>query len=945
MNVVREFYAWVKRTGAAAGLLLGSMLVGIGLLALAGFAPAVLSMGSAIMFALAILGLGIASTVAWFFNRSLKGEQHRVKKLSALQDQYGLAEDLAMLGSWVYHVKDDRFHWSGGSFGVFGINPAQGVPSANGFAVCIHSEDQQRWREALSRSVNTGADMRLEFRYLRNGKGVIHVRCAARAEKNRHGDVVRIAGIMQDTTAVRAMANQLTRSEAKFRDLSQISSDWFWETDADHKLTFISDSGISALGPWIRAAIGKQRWDTPERAFPGIDWQGHRVTLDARKPFNDFIYARIDPQGNLVFLSVGGRPQFDDQGQFTGYRGIGRNVTEEKERRMLLEIESNMAIEMREQTDPQKVVELTIQKICEMMGWSGGAHLKLAGSNKVLAVAESWGLAGFNEMIASLPATFEMKEGSIEHKSWASRKAVWVADMSQHTEFSQRYSADELGLRAAFMAPIVNEEARVMSALLMFGKISFRADRFISQVAEILSRNLSLYLQRKAAERRLTRASLHDALTGLPNRMYLTHQLEARLKRGEPLALLYVDLDRFKIINDTLGHQTGDQVLIEVTRRTKEALRPQDIAGRIGGDEFIILLTKLEEPTEVEAIARRLLAALEKPFVFGGKAYFLSGSIGVALAPRDGTDSKLLIKCADSAMYVVKSEGKNDVRFFSAELSDERTEQLQLAAEMPAALKKGEVSLYYQPILNLEKRVLVGMEALIRWHHPQFGLLMPDSFLPIAEQSNLIREIGIWSIRRAIQDRMTIGIDRFPDAPVSVNISAKQLSEDGFLGMIQNSLDDLKFPASLLRLELSESSFIQDPQRAQGLIKSLRDLGVSVIIDNFGTGYASLSYIKNLPVDGIKIDQTFIRNMSNDRGNAAIVQAVQTLAEQMGMKAMAEGVETAEELRALRQAQCLVIQGEFISEPLPLQRLQGFIDSLPVMRQLHQAEDVKASAA
>jgi diguanylate cyclase (GGDEF)-like protein/PAS domain S-box-containing protein len=943
MEVAKEFYAWVRATRAALGLIIGSMLLGVGLLVLAWLMPSLLGFGTALLIALASIGLSILGSMAWYFKFSLGDERHRVKRLTAIQDQYGLAEDLAMLGSWIYSVKDDRFDWSKGCFDVFGVSKVEGVPSPKGFSVCIHPEDQSRWRDALSKSIEGAADMRLEFRYIRSGNTTIHVRCAARSEKNRHGEVVRIAGIMQDTTAVRAMANQLTRSEAKFRDLSQISSDWFWETDAEHKMSFISDSAISALGPWIRTALGKHRWDITERAFPGVDWQSHRVTLDARKPFNDFVYARIDPQGNLIFLSVGGRPQFDDQGVFTGYRGIGRNVTEEKERRMLLEIESNMAIEMREQTDPQQVVVLTIQRICNMMGWSGGAHLRLAGTNKALTVAESWGLAGFSEMIHSLPKSFAMDEGSIEYKSWATRKAVWVSDMSNHPDFAKRYSADELGLRAAFMAPIVNEDSRVMSALLMFGKISFRADRFIAQVAEILSRNLSLYLQRKAAERRLTRASLHDALTGLPNRMYLTHQLEARLKRGEPLALLYVDLDRFKMINDTLGHQTGDQVLIEVTRRTKEALRPQDIAGRIGGDEFIILLTQLDEPTEVEAIGRRLLAALEKPFVFGGKAYFLSGSIGVALAPRDGTDSKLLIKCADSAMYTVKSEGKNDVRFFSAELSDERTEQLQLAAELPAALKKGEVSLFYQPILNLEKRIVVGMEALIRWHHPIRGLLLPDSFLPIAEQSNLIREIGIWSIRRAIQDRITIGIDRFTDAPVSVNISAKQLSEDGFLGIIQSSLDEFKFPASLLRLELSESSFIQDPQRAQGLINSLRDLGVSVIIDNFGTGYASLSYIKNLPVDGVKIDQIFIRNMANDRGNTAIVQAVQTLAEQMGMKAMAEGVETAEELRALRQANCLVIQGEFISEPLPLQRLQGFIDSLPVMRELHQADSAKTN--
>ncbi len=942
MNELRQFFSWLKAHSKASALLGLVLAIGIALIVAQSMGWAVLQNIPVALFVLLAFGLALVSLGAVYIYSNLEREKLQVKRLGALQSQYGLAEDLALLGSWVYDVKQDRYDWSDGSFTVFGIDHTTGVPSSKGFFICIHPEDQDRWKMAHKQGLRKGKDVKIEYRYIKNGRDTIWVRSVARCEISDTGRVLRMAGIVQDVTAIRAMAAQLSRSEAKFRDLSQISSDWFWETGEDHSVNFISESAVSALGPWVRQSIGKTRWQLSDVGLPGVDWEGHRTDLEARRPFNEFIYTRINPDGHLLYLSIGGRPQFDDTGTFIGYRGVGRNVTKEREQQLLLEIESDMANIMREQTDAAQVINIVMSSVCGHMGWIGAVQLnKLDGTNAI-RVGETWGEAKFVNMLDALPETIALTQGSIEQQSWSSGKAIWVSDVDQHPAFAERYSTIDLRLKTAFFAPIVDENGEVMSSLLMFGRVSYRADRFISQIAEVLSRTLSLYLQRRTAEKRLTRASLHDALTGLPNRMYLTHQLESRLKRAEPVAVLYVDLDRFKIINDTLGHQVGDQVLIEVTRRISEAIRDQDVAGRIGGDEFILLLDKLESPEEIESISRKMLASLEKPFIFSGRAYFLSASIGVSISPRDGTDSKLLIKCADSAMYQVKSEGRNDIRFFSANLSDERTEQLQLAAELPLAIQRNEVTLFYQPILAIATRKLAGMEALMRWNHPTRGLLLPDAFLGIAEQSNLIRELGLWSIRKAIDDRTRLGIDKLGDAPVSVNISAKQLSEDGFLELIRNTLAEKNFPAKLLRLELTESSFIQDPERTAGLITGLRNLGVSVIIDNFGTGYASLSYIKNLPVDGVKIDQNFIRNLETDRDNNAIVQAIETLAKQLGMKAMAEGVETAAELRALRNLDCDVVQGEFISHPLPIDRLIEFVESLPVMRDLHLVQDSAA---
>jgi diguanylate cyclase (GGDEF)-like protein len=463
------------------------------------------------------------------------------------------------------------------------------------------------------------------------------------------------------------------------------------------------------------------------------------------------------------------------------------------------------------------------------------------------------------------------------------------------------------------------------------------------QLAEILSRTMSLYLQRKNAEQRLIHASLHDALTGLPNRVYLTHQLEDVLRMGKPAAVLYVDLDRYKLINDTLGHSVGDQVLIDVAKRLRESIRRTDIPGRMGGDEFVLLLPELRDRAEIEQIARKVLAAIERPFVLMNRAYFLSASIGVAISPDDGTEAQLLIKCADTAMYQVKSEGRNNVRFFVGDVSDERSDQLQLSAEFPLALQRGEIDLCYQPVLAVGARRLVGVEGLMRWRHPTRGLMLPERFLPAIEQSNAMREIGIWAIRRALDDRVEIGLDRYEDVSISVNISPRQLAEDGFLAQLNSMLAERHFPTSLLRIELTENALIDNSEKTISLLTELRRLGIKVIIDNFGTGYASLSYLKNLPVNGLKIDRTFIRGLPEDRGNAAIIQAITTLAGKLGLEAMAEGVETAAEMKALRAFDCENMQGTFISEPLPLSQLKDFLDTLPQLRQLHLLKSENAS--
>ena len=897
-----------------------------------------------------------AAASSWHLGRQealqLASLRQRAAELQELNAQHAMAEYLGAFGTWTIERRADgkgssRFVWSSGCFRLFGFPAAGGEPALLQFADAIHSDDRERWTQAHRRALRQGGEARIEYRFLPEGRDPIWIRSVGRAERDDGGQIVRVSGMAQDITGIRAIQQQLAASEAKFRELTQLSSDWIWESDSHHRWSYLSESASVVLGRWVLALVGRAVWELPttQQAFEQPDWGRLRACMESQAPIEDFEYPVIDPEGQVRFLSISGRAIFDAGGHFIGYRGVGRNITREKQQRLLLKIESDIATIMREQSDPERVVTAILITLCGVIGWSGGAHLTRLPGREAYAVQERWGYPAFTRMIADLPESVPLLTGTAEGRAWETGRAHWANDLALEPQLAQRFQAERLAAQAIFLAPILDENGKVLSMLLFLSPASFNAERFFDQVAEILSRNLSMYLQRKAAERRLTHRSLHDALTDLPNRVYLTHQLETRLARQEPAAVLYIDLDRYKIINDTLGHSVGDQVLIEVAQRLRDTIRSQDVAGRIGGDEFIVLLSNLAERAEIERIARRILGAIEKPFVLMNRAYFLSASIGVSISPDDGSDATLLIKCADSAMYQVKSEGRNDVRFFAGGMSDERSEQLQLAGELPLAMQRGEVDLHYQPILDVADRRVIGFEALLRWQHPTRGLLLPDRFLPVAEQSNLIREIGLWALRRAVEDRIELGLATCPDAAVSVNISARQFTEDGFLSSLNALMNERAFPPRLLQIELTESAFIEHPERTVTLIAELRRLGVRVIIDNFGTGYASLSYLKNLPVDGLKIDQVFVRGLPEDRGNAAIVQAITTLCAKLGLQAMAEGVETLEELKALRSLDCDRLQGTLIAEPLPYPRLAAFLETLPEVRRMHLVQAGAAPAA
>ncbi|MBW7902962.1 MAG: EAL domain-containing protein [Rhodocyclaceae bacterium] len=426
--------------------------------------------------------------------------------------------------------------------------------------------------------------------------------------------------------------------------------------------------------------------------------------------------------------------------------------------------------------------------------------------------------------------------------------------------------------------------------------------------------------ERKAAQERIEYLARHDPLTGLPNRMTLADRLEQALAHAERtqtrIALLFLDLDRFKTINDSLGHPVGDALLQELTRRLKGAVRETDTVSRLGGDEFVILAGGLGDPEMAADIAAKILAAVHRPFLVDSHRLSTSTSIGITLYPDDGADFDTLLKKADIAMYHAKDAGRNTYRFFTEQMNAHAHERLLVQNHLRQAIERNELVLHFQPQVALDSGRIVGVEALVRWRSPELGLVPPDRFIPMAEESGAIVDVGDWVLREACRQARAWCDEGLPALPVAVNISALQLRHGDFVERVLRTLDETGHDPAMLELEFTESILIQDIARVLDQVRRLKAIGISIAIDDFGTGYSSLAYLKQLDVDRLKIDRSFIRDIGSDPDDDAIVRAVTQMARSLRLKLIAEGTETVEQTRFLLAEGCCEAQGFLYSPPL-----------------------------
>jgi diguanylate cyclase (GGDEF)-like protein len=431
------------------------------------------------------------------------------------------------------------------------------------------------------------------------------------------------------------------------------------------------------------------------------------------------------------------------------------------------------------------------------------------------------------------------------------------------------------------------------------------------------------------ADQRIEYLATHDGLTGLPNRemfnQLLHFAIEAGRRHRREFAVLFIDLDRFKTINDSLGHEAGDTLLVEVGRRLRASLRASDVVARLGGDEFVVILEDAAERADVETATRELLSALRQPIRLSGHECHTTASIGIAMYPSDGSDVQTLTKNADMAMYVAKEDGKNSFRFFTQEVESHSIERLMLESAMRHALERREFALHYQPKIDAATGGMTGVEALLRWTHPDLGLLPPQQFIPLAEETGLIVPIGRWVLREACAQNMAWQHSGLWPITMAVNLSPRQFSDENLLQDIDDALAASGMPPDLLQLEVTESMVMRNVPRAVKVLDAIKGRGIRLAIDDFGTGYSSMSLMKQFPIDTIKIDRSFVRDLAEDAGDQAIAQAIISMGKALGLTVIAEGVETIEQEGFLRDHACDEMQGYLFSKPVPPEKLADLL--------------------
>nr|WP_249158630.1 GAF domain-containing protein [Bradyrhizobium jicamae] len=525
-------------------------------------------------------------------------------------------------------------------------------------------------------------------------------------------------------------------------------------------------------------------------------------------------------------------------------------------------------------------------------------------------------------------------------RAYRSRRACIINDYfaDPHTRaFHEQALRD--GTKAGASFPLI-VKGNVVGVMIF---VAIEKDTFTPEFAELLQRladNLAFALEnfdradaKNKADERIEFLASHDSLTNLPNREMFNELLRQAIARADrhqrQFGVLFIDLDRFKVINDSLGHDAGDMLLVEIANRLRGALRASDVVARLGGDEFVVILEETTERADVERIAGELLSVLSQPMLLSGHECHTTASIGIAMYPTDGADVQALTKNADLAMYLAKEDGKNGFRFFSGEIKAQSIERLTLENALRRALEREQFSLHYQPKVDMASGQISGVEALLRWTHPELGMVSPGQFIPLAEETGLIVPIGRWVLKEACAQNMAWQRRGLRPVTMAVNLSPRQFADPHLLNDVDEALGASGMSAVLLQLEVTESMVMRNVTRAVRVLDAIQSRGIRLAIDDFGTGYSSMSLMKQFPIDTIKIDRSFVRDLPNDSEDVAIAQAIISMGKALGMTIVAEGVETSEQQEFLRAHACDEMQGFLFSRPLPPRDLAELLRPAP----------------
>jgi diguanylate cyclase (GGDEF)-like protein/PAS domain S-box-containing protein len=696
------------------------------------------------------------------------------------------------------------------------------------------------------------------------------------------GTIYALCGISTDITARKEAELRLANSEAQYRTLADSGQALIWTAGTDKLCNYFNKVWLEFTGRTLAQELGNG-W--AEGVHPD-DLQRcieiYSAAFDRREKFS-MDYRLKNCHGDYRWIEDQGCPRFDATGEFIGYIGYCLDISDRKKDEAFL-LKLSLAVEQ----SPASLVITDLEGNIEYV-------------NKTFSTVTGYDL---NEVLGKNPRV--LKSGKtptatyVEMWNQLTHGHAWKGEFINRSKFGREY------IESVVISPVRQADGRITNYLAVKQDIT----------------------EQKRVAERVENLAHFDQLTGLPNRALLNERFSFALSRAqrnkEKIAVMFLDLDRFKNINDTLGHSIGDQLLLEIAFRIKASIRDQDTVSRLGGDDFILVLPDIDADGATH-VAGKLIAEISKPCHIENHELVSTPSIGIVIYPDDGTDFETLSKNADTAMYQAKIAGRNGYRFFTAEMQAHSARTLQVANALRYALARNELQLYYQPQIAIQDGTVVGAEALLRWNHPLMGFVSPAEFIPIAEESGLIIPIGEWVLRTAAKQMKTWLDSGMQLKMMAVNLSSVQFRQEDIAETITRILEEAKLPQQHLELELTEAAAMSDPQTAIAVMDKLGEHGIRMAIDDFGTGYSSLSYLKKFNVYKLKIDQSFVRDITDDPEDKAIVAAIINMASSLGIRTIAEGVETSSQLAFLRLQGCDEVQGYFFSKPLPSAQFEAFV--------------------
>ena len=632
----------------------------------------------------------------------------------------------------------------------------------------------------------------------------------------------------------------------------------------------------------------------------------------------------LDKNGHQVDSIVTVSPIKNKKGGVIGAVVLAQNVSSLKRLTLQSAIQLRVASILAEADNSHDATQGILKVICEALGFSEGESWVLDPEMNVLRYISNWNPSITSLQLAEISKdlVFHLNEG-LPGYIWATKKPYWSNSIDKDAISTRRSKLDNMGINTCFGFPIIFD-AQTYGVLLFYGTNLESLDIGFMIIFEVIGKQLGNFIKHRRMEEEILHIAQHDALTGLVNKYYTENALKTILNHAKQhqtkVALLYFDLDNFKHINDSLGHSKGDILLQEIARRVQKSTRDDDVVARFGGDEFAVVLTNITKKDDIDVVAKKILDTVELPFIFDEKQYFITASMGISTYPENGDDLETLFSSADLSMYNAKLSGKNNYQYANEGQENREKTALILNSKLHQAIQNNEFILYYQPIIDIQSNEIVSVEALIRWRLSTGEIVSPDDFIPQLEETNLILKAGLWVLNTACSQMKQWKKTCFHS--VSINISVRQLN-DQLVPIVKNILNELALSPDKLILEITESMLMQQTYITHDILGALIDIGVNIAIDDFGTGYSSFSYLKNVHIQLLKIDKSFISGLTEDQSSKSIVTAIILMAHALGLKTIAEGVETKEQLDFLKEQACDMYQGYYFSKPLPPDELEN----------------------